>query len=132
MIKIAPSILAADFSMLRHEIERVESGGADLLHIDVMDGHFVPNISFGVPVVSSLRKWSKLTFDVHLMISNPERYIEISKGRVQYYICSCEATNTFKVHTDDQRIWEKSMCCVKILQHHYCIELLLMKWIWFC
>ncbi len=76
MIKIAPSILAADFSCLEREIKKVEEAGADLLHIDVMDGHFVPNITIGVPVVASLRPKSKLPFDVHLMIDNPLSFIE--------------------------------------------------------
>lgn len=76
MIKIAPSILSADFANLQRDIELVEEAGADWLHIDVMDGHFVPNITIGAPVVKSLRKISKLPFDVHLMIENPENYIK--------------------------------------------------------
>jgi ribulose-phosphate 3-epimerase len=76
MKKIAPSILSADFSILGDEIRAVEKAGADLIHIDVMDGHFVPNITIGPPVVESLRKVTELPFDVHLMIENPERYIE--------------------------------------------------------
>src|SRR5712692_10108269 len=75
-VQIAPSILAANFAFLAEEIRAVEQGGATLLHVDVMDGHFVPNISIGVPVVESLRKATQLTLDVHLMIENPERYIE--------------------------------------------------------
>jgi len=75
-VQIAPSILAANFAFLAEEIRAVEQGGATMLHVDVMDGHFVPNISIGVPVVASLRKATQLTLDVHLMIENPERYIE--------------------------------------------------------
>jgi ribulose-phosphate 3-epimerase len=74
-IEIAPSILAADFSSLGEQIQAVERGGANMLHVDVMDGHFVPNITIGVPVVASLRKATSLLLDVHLMISEPDRYV---------------------------------------------------------
>jgi ribulose-phosphate 3-epimerase len=74
MFEIAPSILSADFTRLADEIAAVESGGAKLLHVDVMDGHFVPNITIGLPVVKSLRKATKLTIDTHLMIEEPNRY----------------------------------------------------------
>lgn len=76
MIKIAPSILSADFSCLGEEVKKVEDAGCDYLHIDVMDGRFVPNITIGPVVISSLRKKSRLPFDVHLMIVEPEKYIE--------------------------------------------------------
>ncbi len=75
-VEIAPSILAANLASLADEIRAVERGGASLLHVDVMDGHFVPNITIGVPVVASLRKATNLLLDVHLMIERPERYIE--------------------------------------------------------
>jgi ribulose-phosphate 3-epimerase len=75
-VEIAPSILAADFASLGEAIRAVERGGARILHLDVMDGHFVPNISIGVPVVASLRKATRLTLDVHLMIENPDHYVE--------------------------------------------------------
>ncbi len=75
-IEIAPSILAADFARLGEGVRAVEQGGADVIHVDVMDGQFVPNISIGIPVVASLRKATRLPLDVHLMIGRPERYIE--------------------------------------------------------
>jgi ribulose-phosphate 3-epimerase len=76
LLKIAPSLLSADFSHLNEEVKRVEDGGADLLHFDVMDGCFVPNITFGSLVVQSLRDKTTLPFDVHLMIEKPDNYIE--------------------------------------------------------
>lgn len=76
MVKIAPSILSADFRNLEEEIEKVEKAGADLIHLDVMDGHFVPNISFGPMIVNSVRKCTRLPLDVHLMIEDPEAYLE--------------------------------------------------------
>jgi ribulose-phosphate 3-epimerase len=76
MIDIAPSILAADFARLGDEIRKVKQGGVRMLHVDVMDGHFVPNISIGIPVVEALRKATDLLLDVHLMITEPERYID--------------------------------------------------------
>jgi ribulose-phosphate 3-epimerase len=76
MISIAPSILSADFAHLASEIAKVEEGGADVLHVDVMDGHFVPNITLGAPVVASIRKATELPLDAHLMIEEPSRYID--------------------------------------------------------
>ena len=75
-IQLAPSILSADFAHLAQEIEKAEQGGADLLHLDIMDGHFVPNITIGPPVVSSIRKITNLPLDAHLMIEEPARYVD--------------------------------------------------------
>lgn len=76
MVKIAPSILSADFSKLGEEVQKVSEAGADFIHIDVMDGHFVPNITFGMPVIKAIRKYTDKVFDVHLMIENPGDYID--------------------------------------------------------
>lgn len=76
MIRIAPSILAADYAALAEEIARVEAGGADQIHVDIMDGHFVPNITVGIPVVEAIRKRTRLPLDLHLMIADPDRYLE--------------------------------------------------------
>ena len=75
-IKIAPSILSADFSQLGNEIKRLEEAGADMIHVDVMDGHFVPNLTIGPPVIKTLRNYTKLPFDVHLMIAPVHKYIK--------------------------------------------------------
>ncbi len=93
-IKIAPSILAADFANLERDINIVEQAGADWLHVDVMDGHFVPNITIGPPVVKSLRGKSSLVFDVHLMIENPELYIkDFAASGADIITVHAEATN---------------------------------------
>ena len=75
-IKISPSILSADFSQLGKEIESLEKNGADMIHVDVMDGHFVPNLTIGPPVIKALRKYTSLPFDVHLMINPVHKYIK--------------------------------------------------------
>jgi ribulose-phosphate 3-epimerase len=98
LVRIAPSVIAADFSYLRAEIARVEQGGADLLHVDIMDGHFVPNITFGPAIVKTIKSLTKLPLDVHLMISKPRKFItafaEAGASNITFHI-ECEDT----IHT---------------------------------
>ena len=75
-VQIAPSLLAANFTKLAEEIQKLEKAGVDVLHLDIMDGHFVPNITFGFPVIEAIRKVTKLPFDAHLMIEDADRYLE--------------------------------------------------------
>lgn len=90
--KIAPSLLSADFCNLQRDIEMLENAGADVLHIDVMDGHFVPNITIGIPVVEAIKKYAKTPCDVHLMIEKPEKYVEdFVKAGADYLTVHAEA-----------------------------------------
>ena len=110
MIHIGPSLLAADFSRLAEEISDIEKGGADFHHLDLMDGHFVPNLTFGVPLVAALRRHTALVFDAHLMVEHPETYIDaLAAAGVQYVTVHQEACP----HLDRilQQIREKGMKC---------------------
>ena len=96
-IQISPSILSGDFSQLGNEIKKLEKAGADMIHVDVMDGHFVPNLTIGPPVIKALRKHSNLPFDVHLMISPVHKYIEAySEAGADIITIHPEATENLK------------------------------------
>lgn len=107
-VKIAPSILAADFSRLADEVKAVEAAGADQIHVDVMDGHFVPNLSMGTPVVKSLRRVTDLPLDVHLMVERPERFVELfAEAGASYLTVHIEATP--HIHAAIQQIHRAGM-----------------------
>jgi len=117
MVKIAPSILSADFARLGEDIAAVEEAGADLLHVDVMDGHFVPNLTIGPPVVAALRKTTRLPFDVHLMISDPDRYLE-DFATAGADLLAVHAETCTHLHRTLTRIAELGMKPVVVLNPH--------------
>ncbi len=107
-IRVAPSILSADFARLAEEVALVEQGGADLLHIDVMDGHFVPNLTVGPPIVEALRKVTKLPLDVHLMMTNPDAFLgEFAEAGADYLTVHVEACP--HLHRTVQAIKERNV-----------------------
>ena len=115
MIKISPSILASDFSRLGQEVSAMEAAGVDMVHIDVMDGHFVPNISFGMPVIKSLRPVTNLIFDVHLMISDPLRYLgDFAKAGADMITFHLESDSDVKATVDEiHRLGKKAGISIK-------------------
>ena len=123
MLKIAPSILAADFSKLAEEVKCVDSLGADYIHIDVMDGHFVPNITLGPGIVKCLRPHTELPFDVHLMIENPDQYIkdfkEAGADIITVHVEACR-----HLHRTLQLIKQYEMQCGVVLNTHTPLEMI--------
>ena len=132
-VKISPSVLTADFLTLKDDIKRLEDAGADMLHLDVMDGIFVPNISFGIPVIKSIKKHTSLPLDVHLMIDRPHRYIkqfaevadllgfhfeagsEVAKTLKEIRDLGCKSCLTIKPCTEPQEIFEFLPLCDMVL-----------------
>ena len=132
-IKVSPSVLTADFLNLKDDIKRLEKSGADMLHLDVMDGIFVPNISFGVPVIKSIKKYSSIPLDVHLMIDRPHRYIKefasvsdilgfhyeagsnIAKTLKEIRNLGCKSCLTIKPKTKAEEIFEYLPLCDMVL-----------------
>lgn len=132
-VKISPSVLTADFLTLKDDIKRLEDAGTDMLHLDVMDGIFVPNISFGVPVINSIKKHTSLPLDVHLMIDRPHRYIkefakvadylgfhyeagsDIAETLKEIRALGCKSCLTIKPCTEPERIFEFLPLCDMVL-----------------
>ena len=109
-IKISPSILSADFSQLGQEIKNLENSGADMIHVDVMDGHFVPNLTIGPPVIKALRKYTNIPFDVHLMINPVQKYIkDYAESGADIITIHPEATNSLQESIDEIKKYKKKV-----------------------
>lgn len=108
MIKIAPSLLSADFTNLESEISKVQDAGADILHLDIMDGHFVPNLTFGLPIIKQIQSVAKIPVDVHLMVTNPQNYLEIlGDWKIDYV--SFHQETVFHLHRQVHVLKEKNV-----------------------
>ncbi|MBL7148786.1 MAG: ribulose-phosphate 3-epimerase [Candidatus Cloacimonetes bacterium] len=108
MVKIAPSLLSADFTNLEQEISRVQDAGADILHLDIMDGHFVPNLTFGMPIIRQIKSVAKIPVDVHLMVTNPQNYLEIlGDWKIDYV--SFHQETVFHLHRQVHVLKEKNV-----------------------
>lgn len=129
MIKVAPSILSADFSKLGEEIKKIEDSGAELVHIDVMDGHFVPNITIGPLIVSAIRPLTNLTLDVHLMISEPDKYVDIFKdaGADIITVHAEAATHLDRLVSRIRQLGIKAGVSLNPSTHESCLEYVLDK-----
>lgn len=122
-VRIAPSVLSADLGKLREQIDAATLGGADWLHVDVMDGHFVPNLTFGIPVIRALRRISELPLDVHLMVEHPEQYIdEYADAGTRVFSFHPEATVHVQRHLN--RIRERGMLAGLVLNPSTPVELI--------
>ncbi|HOD54621.1 MAG TPA: ribulose-phosphate 3-epimerase [Candidatus Cloacimonadota bacterium] len=123
-IKIAPSLLSADFGMLKEELAKIEETDAKILHLDVMDGHFVPNLTFGIPVIKSLKKYTSLQLDVHLMVTNPDLYIDpLADIGIDY--CSFHTETNYHANRMIHYIKDKGIKAGVVLNpstHHHSIE----------
>ena len=109
-IKISPSILSADFSQLGQEIKNLENSGADMIHVDVMDGHFVPNLTIGPPVIKALRKYANIPFDVHLMINPVHKYIkDYAESGADIITIHPEATSSLQGSIDEIKKYKKKV-----------------------
>ncbi|NLO93811.1 MAG: ribulose-phosphate 3-epimerase [Clostridiaceae bacterium] len=129
MIKVAPSILSADFSKLGEEIKKIEDSGAELVHIDVMDGHFVPNITIGPLIVSAIRPLTNLTLDVHLMISEPDKYVDVFKdaGADIITVHAEAATHLDRLVSRIRQLGIKAGVSLNPSTHESCLEYVLDK-----